>query len=240
MHISQRYSLQQDFGRSIPFRLRPKKKAYRNIRFAHEAWKIPVGAAALLTACQAAASGAQLMGGSDDHDSGTDGAGPGIVPDVGNQECSWLLEFVFGRNSSLSPPALTLECIGNSDALYHNIEHSLLVTLVGHDILAGRELQRATTAWIMRTSFWPASPTTSGTFGEYCRETKTTPILQTLAGGGRCRLGHQMPRSAPIMSTAQNCSSFERFDGAEEVDAAELPEPSNIRAFPTSSPGTTT
>src|SRR6201986_4379371 len=41
---------------------------------------------------------------------------------------------------------LTLECIGNSDALYHNIEHSMLVTLVGHDILVGRALQRATTA----------------------------------------------------------------------------------------------
>jgi hypothetical protein len=41
---------------------------------------------------------------------------------------------------------LTLECIGNSDALYHDIEHTMLVTLVGHDILAGRALQRTTTA----------------------------------------------------------------------------------------------
>jgi hypothetical protein len=41
---------------------------------------------------------------------------------------------------------LTLECIGNSDALYHNIEHTMLVTLVGHDILVGRALQRNTTA----------------------------------------------------------------------------------------------
>ena len=41
---------------------------------------------------------------------------------------------------------LTLECIGNSDALYHDIEHSMLVTLVGHDILIGRALQRPTTA----------------------------------------------------------------------------------------------
>ncbi|MBV8925235.1 MAG: metal-dependent phosphohydrolase, partial [Bradyrhizobium sp.] len=40
---------------------------------------------------------------------------------------------------------LTLECIGNSDALYHDIEHSMLVTLVGHDILMGRALQRSTT-----------------------------------------------------------------------------------------------
>ena len=41
---------------------------------------------------------------------------------------------------------LTLECIGNSDALYHNVEHSMLVTLAGHDILTGRALSRPTTA----------------------------------------------------------------------------------------------
>jgi hypothetical protein len=40
---------------------------------------------------------------------------------------------------------LTMECIGNSDALYHDIEHSMLVTLVGHDILMGRMLMRSTT-----------------------------------------------------------------------------------------------
>jgi hypothetical protein len=41
---------------------------------------------------------------------------------------------------------LTLECIGNSDALYHDIEHSMLVALVGHDILMGRTMMRSTTA----------------------------------------------------------------------------------------------
>ena len=40
---------------------------------------------------------------------------------------------------------LTLDCIGNSDALYHNIEHTLLVTLAGHDILMGRQMLRQTT-----------------------------------------------------------------------------------------------
>src|SRR6187455_99202 len=33
-----------------------------------------------------------------------------------------------------------MECIGNSDALYHNIEHTMLVTLAGHSILSGRSL----------------------------------------------------------------------------------------------------
>ena len=31
----------------------------------------------------------------------------------------------------------TIECLGRSDALYHNFEHTLLVTLVGRDILQG-------------------------------------------------------------------------------------------------------
>jgi len=35
---------------------------------------------------------------------------------------------------------LALECIGSSDALYHNVEHTMLVTLAGHDIFKGRAL----------------------------------------------------------------------------------------------------
>ena len=34
----------------------------------------------------------------------------------------------------------TIECLGRSDALYHNVEHTMLVTLVGRDILRGRTL----------------------------------------------------------------------------------------------------
>ena len=34
----------------------------------------------------------------------------------------------------------TIECIGRSDALYHNLEHTFLVTLVGRDILQGLSL----------------------------------------------------------------------------------------------------
>jgi hypothetical protein len=35
---------------------------------------------------------------------------------------------------------IALECLGKSDALYHNVEHTFLVTLVGRDILRGRML----------------------------------------------------------------------------------------------------
>jgi len=35
---------------------------------------------------------------------------------------------------------VALECIGNSDALYHNVEHTMLVTLAGHEMMRGRAL----------------------------------------------------------------------------------------------------
>jgi hypothetical protein len=40
----------------------------------------------------------------------------------------------------------SLECIGNSDALYHNAEHTMLVTLVGYEIMKGRSLVMPTSA----------------------------------------------------------------------------------------------
>ena len=45
-----------------------------------------------------------------------------------------------------SAARLAIECIGNSDALYHNVEHTMLVTLVGFDILRGRQLLIETSA----------------------------------------------------------------------------------------------
>ena len=46
------------------------------------------------------------------------------------------------RLTELIPSAarLAIDCIGNSDALYHNVEHTMLVTLVGYDIVRGRAL----------------------------------------------------------------------------------------------------
>ena len=45
-----------------------------------------------------------------------------------------------------SAARLALDCIGNSDALYHNVEHTMLVTLAGYDIMNGRALLRPTLA----------------------------------------------------------------------------------------------
>jgi hypothetical protein len=78
------------------------------------------------------------------------------VPEMAAEELgaflSSNLERRFGRTedgfTELIPTVarLSLECIGNSDALYHNVEHTLLVTLVGYDIMKGRSLLRPTSA----------------------------------------------------------------------------------------------
>jgi hypothetical protein len=41
---------------------------------------------------------------------------------------------------------LALDCIGNSDALYHNVEHTMLVTLLGNEIMSGRARLMPTSA----------------------------------------------------------------------------------------------
>ena len=38
-------------------------------------------------------------------------------------------------SAALAVPAI--DCIGTSDALYHNVEHTMLVTLVGYENLKG-------------------------------------------------------------------------------------------------------
>ena len=45
-----------------------------------------------------------------------------------------------------SAARLALDCIGNSDALYHNVEHTMLVTFAGYDIMKGRSLLKRTDA----------------------------------------------------------------------------------------------
>ena len=102
-----------------------------------------------------------------------------------------------GELSDLLPYAarLALECIGNSDALYHNVEHTMLVTLAGHDILIGRRFcdrQRRTTTPI---SFLRALFTISAMFAELSKATRTIASLQTsMAVQSVCREAHLMPR----------------------------------------------
>src|SRR5262245_25983525 len=72
------------------------------------------------------------------------------VPELTAEALGSFLASEMNRRFESSPTHLTelvpsmarlaLKCIGNSDALYHNVEHTMLVTLAGHDIMKGRAL----------------------------------------------------------------------------------------------------
>ena len=76
------------------------------------------------------------------------------VPELASEALgSFLAEHMTRRFSTTQPrlaelvpsiARLAIDCIGNSDALYHNVEHTLLVTLVGYDIMKGRALLEST------------------------------------------------------------------------------------------------
>lgn len=57
----------------------------------------------------------------------------------------------------------TIECLGRSDALYHNLEHTFLVTLVGRDILQGLSLSIELNPTTIAISSLPACCMTSDT-----------------------------------------------------------------------------
>ena len=76
------------------------------------------------------------------------------VPELAAEALGSFLADQITRRFGSSDAALTeiipsaasaLECIGNSDALYHNVEHTMLVTLAGHEIFKGRALLKPST-----------------------------------------------------------------------------------------------
>ena len=128
---------------------------------------------------------------------------------------------------------LTLECIGNSDALYHNIEHTMLVTLVGHDILVGRALQRTTTATDYANFILACLTHDIGYVRGIVQGDEDDAYVADISGRKiQLPVDHPTPRSRPTMSTAQSCSSLSASTPSKTSTQREFPGPSNIRAFP--------
>jgi hypothetical protein len=128
---------------------------------------------------------------------------------------------------------LALECIGNSDALYHNIEHSMLVTLVGHDILVGRELQRTTT------------PGDYGNFIMACLTHDIGYVRGVVQGDGdgvyvadvtgrtvRLPVGSSDASLAPYHVDRSKLFVVERFDTSEYLDADRIARAIEYTRFP--------
>src|SRR5262245_26328895 len=128
---------------------------------------------------------------------------------------------------------LALECIGNSDALYHDIEHTMLVTLAGHDILMGRMLLRPTTA-VDYANFILACLThdigyvrgiVQGDSEDSFVADLTGRTIRLPRGASDASLGpYHVDRSKLFVS--------ERLDSVEDVDASRIARAIEFTRFP--------
>jgi len=136
---------------------------------------------------------------------------------------------------------LTLECIGNSDALYHNIEHSMLVALVGHDILMGRGLLR------------PTTPRDYSNFILACLTHDIGYVRGAVQGDGdgayvadvtgrtvRLPIGSSDAAMAPYHVDRSKLYVIERFDTVDYLDADRIARAIEYTRFPYPSPSNDT
>ena len=131
---------------------------------------------------------------------------------------------------------LALECIGNSDALYHNVEHTMLVTLAGHDIFKGRALLK------------PSTPTDYATFIIACLTHDIGYVRGVVKGDGDD--GYIVDGSGRKVSLPRGSSDaalapyhversmlfvLDRFATVEELDGARVARAIGFTRFPYSS-----
>jgi hypothetical protein len=128
---------------------------------------------------------------------------------------------------------LTLDCIGNSDALYHNIEHSMLVTLAGHDILMGRQMSRATTTGDYANFILACLTHDIGYVRGILQGDDNESYVADLSGR-RVHLprGSSDAALAPYHVDRSKLFVTERLDGTEEVDAGRIARAIEYTRFP--------
>ena len=132
---------------------------------------------------------------------------------------------------------LVLECIGNSDALYHNVEHTMLVTLAGHDIFKGRALLK------------PSTPTDYSNFIVACLAHDIGYVRGVVKGDGddgyvvdgtgrkvSLPRGSSDAALAPYHVERSKLFVLDRVAAVEELDGARIARAIGATRFPYSSP----
>jgi hypothetical protein len=128
---------------------------------------------------------------------------------------------------------LTLECIGNSDALYHNLEHSMLVTLAGHDILIGRMMLRPTTASDYANFIVACLTHDIGYVRGIVQGDEEDSYVADLSGRlVRLPRGSSDAALAPYHVDRSKLFVVERLDGVEELDATRIARAIEYTRFP--------
>jgi len=131
---------------------------------------------------------------------------------------------------------LALECIGNSDALYHNVEHTMLITLAGHDIFKGRALLK------------PSTPTDYANFIVACLAHDIGYVRGIVKGDGddgyivdgtgrkvSLPRGSSDAALAPYHVERSKLFVLDRIAAVEELDSARIARAIGFTRFPYSS-----
>jgi hypothetical protein len=128
---------------------------------------------------------------------------------------------------------LAMECIGNSDALYHDVEHSMLVTLAGHDIFMGRALQRRTSARDYAHFILACLTHDIGYVRGVVKDDSDDEFVAD-TGGGRVRLpaGSSDAAMAPYHVDRSKLFVLERLDGVPGIDATRIAQAIECTRFP--------
>jgi len=132
---------------------------------------------------------------------------------------------------------LALECIGNSDALYHNVEHTMLVTLVGHDIFKGRALSQRSTPTDYANFIVACLTHDIGYVRGVVKGDKDDGYV--VDGGGRkisLPRGSSDAALAPYHVERSKLFVLDRFAVVEEVDSVRLARAIELTRFPYVSP----
>jgi hypothetical protein len=127
----------------------------------------------------------------------------------------------------------TIECIARSDALYHNFEHTMLVTIVGRDILRGRTLSQTIEpsdythhiiACLLHDIGFVRGVLTGDTQTEFVinREGKKVTLPR----------GSSDAALAPYHVDRSKLFVYERLGNAQNVDAARIAEAIELTRFP--------
>lgn len=139
------------------------------------------------------------------------------------------------RLTELLPYAarLALECIGNSDALYHDIEHSMLVTLAGHDILMGRAMLRPTTASDYANFIMACLTHDIGYVRGVVQGDEQGSYVADITGRTiRLPRGSSDAALAPYHVDRSKLFVLERLDSVEELDATRIARAIEYTRFP--------
>ena len=128
---------------------------------------------------------------------------------------------------------ITIECIGRSDALYHTFEHTMLVTIVGRDILRGRSLlQRIEPSDYSHLIVACLLHDIGLVRGVLSGDTKTEFVIDRSGRTVTLPRGASDASLAPYHVDRSKLFAYERLGNSPTIDAARVAEAIELTRFP--------